>query len=136
MRSPRTGQDPACSPGYAGCGARHGGSALSPALLGGGRHGAGLRPGAFGILEPPADLPAADPAVFARPLALIPCLAAGRDGVRLGRGGGYYDRFLAHYKGAKLLLCPEAVLTDTLPCDDWDAHFAPEEILTEKGIQV
>ena len=68
--------------------------------------------------------------------ALIPCLAAGRDGVRLGRGGGYYDRFLAHYKGAKLLLCPEAVLTDTLPCDDWDAHFAPEEILTEKGIQV
>lgn len=34
-----------------------------------------LRPGAFGILEPPADLPAADPAVFARPLALIPCLA-------------------------------------------------------------
>ena len=28
------------------------------------------------------------------------------------------------------------VLTDTLPCDDWDAHFAPEEILTEKGIQV
>lgn len=95
-----------------------------------------LRPGAFGILEPPADLPAADPAAFARPLALIPCLAAGRDGVRLGRGGGYYDRFLAHYKGAKLLLCPEAVLTDTLPCDDWDAHFAPEEILTEKGIQV
>ena len=95
-----------------------------------------LGPGAFGILEPPADLPAADPAAFARPLALIPCLAAGRDGVRLGRGGGYYDRFLAHYKGAKLLLCPEAVLTDTLPCDDWDAHFAPEEILTEKGIQV
>ena len=62
-----------------------------------------LRPGAFGILEPPADLPVADPAVFARPLALIPCLAAGRDGLRLGRGGGYYDRLSAHYKGAKLL---------------------------------
>ena len=176
-------KDPARSPGYAGCGARHGGSALftlpcwaaagtvlafaampdepdtaailRQALADGkhlllprvlsktepwtgwrSRHLALLRPGAFGILEPPADLPAADPAVFARPLALIPCLAAGRDGVRLGRGGGYYDRFLAHYKGAKLLLCPEAVLTDTLPCDDWDAHFAPEEILTEKGIQV
>ena len=69
-----------------------------------------------------------------RPGALVPCLAASRDGVRLGRGGGYYDRFLAHYKGAGLLLCPEALLLDELPCDDWDARFAPENILTEKGI--
>ena len=93
-----------------------------------------LRPGAFGIQEPPADLPVADPAGYAAALALVPCLAASRDGVRLGRGGGYYDRFLAHYKGAGLLLCPEALLLDELPCDDWDAHFAPENILTEKGI--
>ena len=93
-----------------------------------------LRPGAFGIQEPPADLPAADPAGYAAALALVPCLAASRDGVRLGRGGGYYDRFLAHYKGAGLLLCPEALLLDELPCDDWDARFAPENILTEKGI--
>ena len=60
--------------------------------------------------------------------------AASPDGVRLGRGGGYYDRFLAHYKGAGLLLCPEALLLDELPCDDWDVRFAPENILTEKGI--
>ena len=93
-----------------------------------------LRPGAFGIQEPPADLPAADPAGYAAALALVPCLTASRDGVRLGRGGGYYDRFLAHYKGAGLLLCPEALLLDELPCDDWDARFAPENILTEKGI--
>lgn len=93
-----------------------------------------LCPGAFGILEPPADLPAADPAQTDAPLALVPCLAASPDGVRLGRGGGYYDRFLAHYKGARLLLCPEALLLAALPCDDWDARFAPEEILTEKGI--
>ena len=47
-----------------------------------------LRPGAFGIQEPPADRPAADPAGYAAALALVPCLAASRDGVRLGRGGG------------------------------------------------
>jgi len=82
----------------------------------------------------PPTLPAADPAEYAAALALVPCLAASRDGVRLGRGGGYYDRFLAHYKGAGLLLCPEALLLDKLPCDDWDARFAPENILTEKGI--
>lgn len=93
-----------------------------------------LRPGAYGILEPPADLPACDPAGAAAPLALIPCLAAGPDGVRLGRGGGYYDRFLAQYKGRRLLLCPAAVLRPGLPCDAWDARFAPGEILTEKGI--
>ena len=29
---------------------------------------------------------------------------------------------------------PEALLLDELPCDDWDARFAPENILTEKGI--
>lgn len=92
-----------------------------------------LQPGAYGILEPPAALPAADPAGGAAPLVLVPCLAASRDGVRLGRGGGYYDRFLAQYKGERLLLCPAAAVADTLPCDEWDARFAPEEILTEKG---
>ena len=29
---------------------------------------------------------------------------------------------------------PKALLLDELPCDDWDARFAPEKILTEKGI--
>ena len=93
-----------------------------------------LQPGAYGIPEPPADRPAADPGVYAATLALIPCLAAGTDGVRLGRGGGYYDRFLAQYKGERLLLCPAAALLADLPADDWDARFAPDEILTEKGI--
>ena len=94
-----------------------------------------MQPGAYGILEAPASLPAFDTAHLGDgALALIPCLAASPDGVRLGRGGGYYDRFLAHYKGAGLLLCPEALLLDELPCDDWDVRFAPENILTEKGI--
>lgn len=95
-----------------------------------------LRPGSYGIPEPPANLPALDPAGCAAPLALITCLAASPDGVRLGRGGGYYDRFLAQYKGARLLLCPTATVLNGLPCDAWDARFAPEEILTEKGIQL
>ena len=43
-----------------------------------------LQPGAYGIPEPPADRPAADPGGYAATLALIPCLAAGTDGVRLG----------------------------------------------------
>lgn len=95
-----------------------------------------LQRGAYGIAEPPANLPPVCPPGDDRTLALIPCLAAGTNGVRLGRGGGYYDRFLAHYKGKRLLLCPSALVLPEVPADDWDIRFAPEEILTEKGILV
>lgn len=90
-----------------------------------------LQRGTYGILEPPADLPAVCPPEDA--LFLVPCLAVSPDGVRLGRGGGYYDRFLAHAKGNRLLLCPSALILPEVPADSWDVRFAPEEILTEKG---
>ena len=93
-----------------------------------------LRPRAYGILEPEGGVVLA--ALEETALALVPCLAADRHGNRLGRGGGYYDRFLAQYKGARLLLCPTATVLNGLPCDAWDVRFAPEEILTEKGIQL
>ena len=70
-----------------------------------------LQPGAYGILEAPASLPAFDTAHL-----------------------GYYDRFLAHYKGKRLLVCPTAALLGDLPCEGWDVRFSPHEILTEKGI--
>lgn len=91
-----------------------------------------LRPAAYGIREPDSG-PVLDPAALpADTLALVPCLAADRQGVRLGRGGGYYDRFLAQYKGRRLLVCPAALLAETLPRDPWDAVFAPEELLTDR----
>ena len=94
-----------------------------------------LVPGHFGIAEPPADLPPTDPTTLpGRLLALVPCMAAGQDGTRLGRGGGYYDRFLAHYTGEKLLLCPAALVLPALPRERWDIPFLPQEILTEKGL--
>ena len=92
-----------------------------------------LAAGAYGIAEPPGTLPAADLTALGRTLALVPCLAADVHGTRLGRGGGYYDRFLAHYKGDKLLLCPAALVLPALEREEWDIAFSPAEILTEKG---
>ncbi len=51
-----------------------------------------VRPGALGILEVPGAAPL-DPADL--DVVLAPCQAVDRRGRRLGKGGGFYDRFLA-----------------------------------------
>lgn len=89
-----------------------------------------LAPGRWGILEPPAGAPAIVPGPGA--LAVIPCLGAAPGGVRLGRGGGYYDRFLARYPGQSVLLCPKALLFPSLPAGALDARVP--NLLTEDGL--
>lgn len=56
-----------------------------------------VRPGAFGVDEPPEQLPVADPADGG--LMLVPALRIDRKGYRLGYGKGYYDRYVAGFAG-------------------------------------
>ena len=53
-----------------------------------------LRPGPRGLAEP-GEPPRGPDAIARADLVLVPALAVDRGGVRLGRGGGSYDRALA-----------------------------------------
>ncbi len=91
-----------------------------------------LMPGAFGIPTSPDNSPQVNRDDI--DLALIPCVSATREGVRLGYGGGYYDRFFAGDRGktAAYVLCREQMLSEKLPKDDHDVVF--DGIITEKNI--
>lgn len=78
-----------------------------------------LIPGAHGILAPRPDLPSVG--AEAIDLLLIPGVAFTREGVRLGYGGGYYDRFIPLCPQARLLsLAFEEQIFNTLPSDEHD----------------
>lgn len=89
-----------------------------------------LRPGPHGILEPPCTLPVVDPAAI--DLIVAPCLAAAPSGVRLGHGGGFYDRFFARSGAARVVLCPSAAVFSRLPADEFD--LPADLVITERGI--
>ena len=89
-----------------------------------------LVPGAYGILEPPANAPQMD--VDEVDFAVLPCVTCNHLGQRLGRGGGYYDRFLAHYRGGTVLLCREKLSREEIPLEPRDMPVP--WVLTERGL--
>ena len=78
----------------------------------------GLVPGAFRIPEPGEDCPVA--ARDEIDVILVPNLCCDREGYRLGHGGGYYDRYLAGYRGFTVAFCPRFLLLDRVPRDERD----------------
>lgn len=81
----------------------------------------------FGMMEPGETHPLIDPEEI--DLALVPALAYDRACMRLGQGGGYYDRFLARFSGKTVGLCRDKLLQERVP---YEAHDRPVDlVLTE-----
>jgi 5-formyltetrahydrofolate cyclo-ligase len=84
---------------------------------------------AFGVPEPAADWPLAQPTVF-----LVPLLAFDARGTRLGYGGGFYDRTLAARPGARAIgVAYAGQEVASLPRHDHDHPL--EAVLTENGLR-
>jgi len=62
---------------------------------------------------------------------LVPGLGFGRDGSRLGRGKGYYDRLLKEVTGRVIGVAFTEQVEPAMPRDEWDHPM--EELLTEEG---
>ncbi|WP_369138663.1 5-formyltetrahydrofolate cyclo-ligase [Modestobacter versicolor] len=78
-----------------------------------------LEVGRFGLRQPVGPRLGAT-ALAEAEAVVVPALAVDRDGFRLGRGGGYYDRALVHAR-------PDAVLV-TLVFDDERLDELPREV--------
>ena len=80
---------------------------------------ADLQEGAFGIMEPCGELFTDYEAID---VAIIPGMAFDRHGNRLGRGKGYYDRFLPLLptRVFKIGVCFPFQLLDDIPMEEHD----------------
>ena len=57
-------------------------------------------------------------------VVLVPALRVDRSGVRLGRGGGSYDRALLRARGLVVALLHEGELVDAVPAEAHDVRVA------------
>lgn len=79
------------------------------------------------ILVPPQEKLGVCPSIL-----LIPGLAFDKKGVRLGRGKGFYDRYLEHFKGQKIGVAWECQLLASVPSDVFDQQM--DYVVTEQRI--
>jgi 5-formyltetrahydrofolate cyclo-ligase len=97
------------------------------------REGDGWETGPYGILEPPVR-EGVEPRLSGWDIIVVPGLAFDRLGNRLGRGFGYYDRFLAGLPEdvPRVGLAWAAQLVPGVPVEAWDVPV--HALVTEQGV--
>lgn len=88
--------------------------------------------GAFGIPEPAPQTPSAGHAELHQMVWLVPGVAFDRQGRRLGRGKGFYDRLLAGSPGKKIGVFYECQQMAEVPAETHDCPL--DAIVTEARI--
>jgi 5,10-methenyltetrahydrofolate synthetase len=94
-----------------------------------------LLPGRYGLAEPDGPRLGVD-AIAGADLVVAPGVTASVDGVRLGRGGGSYDRALARLAPSALVVVPlyDGELVDRLPAEPHDRPV--DAVVTPSGVRL
>ena len=87
-----------------------------------------MQEGAFGIIEPMGDVERKAKDID---LMIVPARAFTLSGERLGRGGGFYDKYmsLSGFRAAKIGIAFKCQIFDSLPCDKHDRRV--DRVVTE-----
>lgn len=78
-----------------------------------------LSVGSYGILEPQHGIPVS---VAEIDVIVVPGVAFTKSGIRLGRGKGFYDKYMSQkeFRAHKIGVCFSCQFLDELPCDVHD----------------
>ncbi|MBX2987115.1 MAG: 5-formyltetrahydrofolate cyclo-ligase [Bdellovibrionaceae bacterium] len=88
--------------------------------------------GRHGLEQPPASSERIE--VSRLTGVLVPGLAFDREGRRLGRGAGFYDRTLAAFPGCKVGVAHACQIVPALPDEDWDVTM--NAVVTDQTVIV
>jgi 5-formyltetrahydrofolate cyclo-ligase len=85
-------------------------------------------------MEPDASLPAFTPetAESANVVCIVPAVVFDKKGYRIGYGGGYYDRYLAGFRGTKIGFAYRDFIVNSVPHGRFD--LTVDVMITERGL--
>lgn len=90
--------------------------------------------GRYEIMEPAGHLPVIHPQQLEQAIWLVPGLGFSENGVRLGRGGGYYDRLLEGLDHQRVGIAFDRQIAESLPLEEHDIRM--HQVVTDQRILV
>ena len=93
-----------------------------------------LEPGSYNIMEPAATLDAfaLEEAERSNVVCIVPAVVFDKKGYRIGYGGGYYDRYLAGFRGTKMGFAYRDFIVNSVPHGRFD--LTVDVMITERGL--